>query len=337
MPSISRRGLLYGAGVSAALATGAFGVGRAFADSIEDTPRFDLSTDAIKTRFFEKPLKSGNVMQSFGFDDTRDRVYLAQVMDAKGGPGDHNKLGNLCVNQATVDGKVTGSMYLRGFGHGVGIGVEPDADGVVVWVEGDAYDAGGDFTFGRKIARVRFKAGADVKYADVPERDRFDPVPGATALTPALDLEYGRIGVKYNEAGKVRFRVYDFAEFKNRNFTPLAEFDKPEDIANRVYFQGWTLFGRYLYTLEGSNWGNQGSVYPDGNVFLSSVDIETGRMSQHSITRAAKFFKYREPEGMAVRRRKPGDPRSAVIHFGLASGNKGDRLATLYTKPAFVG
>ncbi|MGH8875959.1 MAG: hypothetical protein ACRD0P_01225 [Stackebrandtia sp.] len=336
MSHISRRGLLYGAGLSVATASGVLGAGRAFADTIEDTPRFDLATDAIRTELFEKPLTSVTVMQSFAFDDTRSHVYIAQLMDSNGGGGDHNKQGDLCVNRTGPDGRATGSMYLRGFGHGVGLAVEPDGDGAFIWLEGDAHDTGGDFTFGRKIVRVRFSDGGDTSYADVPEADRFDPVPGAEALTPSIDLEYGRLAVKYNEGGTVKFRVFGLEDFKAKKFDAIAAFDKPDEVANGVYFQGWALFGRYLYALEGSNWGSQGSVYPDGNVYLSCIDIETGEVMQRAITRAAKFFEYREPEGLAVRRHSPGDPLSAVIHFGLASGNVGDRRATLYTKPAFV-
>lgn len=59
-----------------------------------------------------------------------------------------------------------------------------------------------------------------------------------------------------------------------------------------VTFQGYTMFGKYLYTLDGT--GHQDPA--DINSYVTAIDMNTGKVVQRSLTKAGKTLFYREPE-----------------------------------------
>lgn len=311
--------------------------------SLPASKRFDLSADAMRTDVFEKALWNVTVMQSFAFDDVHQRIYAAQVMQ----PGvqlaeprtytgtERAGKGDLCITELDMTGNRLGQMYLLGFGHGVSIGVEPVDGGAYLWAETDGANYGGANTWGTKVARFPFVAGEVLTTAS--RIDKYDPVPDGDHMTVAVDNQHGLIGVKYNLGESIKYSVYQLDQFKARQFTPLATVTQPDVVApGDVPFQGWAIYGQYLYLLDGSAYGTYGSTPPDGNTYLTSYDLVANEVVQRNITRAAASLEHREPEGMAVRRNAPGDANSAVLCFGLASGTTGARKATIYEKRVLV-
>lgn len=337
--------LLGASGVAAVGVAGTFvGMRASLAEAgLPASKRFNLAADAMRTAVFEKSLWNVTVMQSFAFDDVRQRIYTAQVMQ----PGvqlaeprtytgtERAAKGDMCISELDMAGNRLGQMYLLGFGHGVSIGVEPGDGGPYLWTETDGANYGGKDTWGTKIARFPFVNGAVLTKAS--PIDKYDPVPGATHLTVAVDNQHGLIGVKHKVGETIKYSVYQLDQFKARQFTPLVTVDQPGVVApNGVPFQGWAVYGQYLYMLDGSAYGTYGSTPPDGNTYLTSYDLAANKVVQRSITRAASGLEHREPEGMAVRRNQPGDANSAVLCFGLASGATGARKATIYEKRVLV-
>ena len=62
--------------------------------------------------------------------------------------------GDLCITRLGWGGTIIGGMYLKGFGHGVSIGVEPADTSACLWTETDSVPDGSDTDFGTKIART---------------------------------------------------------------------------------------------------------------------------------------------------------------------------------------
>ena len=63
-------------------------------------------------------------------------------------------------------------------------------------------------------------------------------------------------------------------------------------------FQGYTVLGNYLYTLDGTGHADPADI----NSYVTATDMNTGKVVQRSLTRAGKTLLYREPEGMMVYR-----------------------------------
>ncbi|MDI2125107.1 hypothetical protein [Yinghuangia seranimata] len=341
-----RRTVLRAVAAVAALGAGAGGVAAACSDpadqpapeavppsaperpTVPDSVRFDLAAPATEL-FRERPLAGRDtVMQSFAFDDAGRRVFAAQIRD--------RAAGDLTLTRLTWDGVVDGAMVLEGFGHGTQIGVERVANDVFVWVESHAAQSEGA-GWGRRVSRVKFR-DRDTVESGGKHAPSFDLVPDAWGLSCSVDTAYGQMAVRYNTGGSIRYRVYDLAEVRSGRRTPRCELpappmhptaDEPEPSA-----QGFALFGRYLYTLEGTAYGAPGSVAPVGNTYLTCTDLSVpgGRVAAVRTVRDGADLRFREPEGVAVQRPAgPGGPARLV--FGLASyaGSATDpeRLATL--------
>ncbi|MBT2529858.1 Teichoic acid biosynthesis protein C (Precursor) [Streptomyces sp. ISL-99] len=296
--------------------------------------RIDLAVPSTRWHW-KKPLRHTTVLQSFAFDDSRQRLYVLQVM--QGGiklPGEsraytgteRRQRGDMCLNQLDFSGTRLGHMYLLGHGHGVGMGVERDAAGATwIWTEADARvaESGG---FGRGITRFRF-VDRQVRRSSA-ETTRY-PVPGSTANQPSVDMSRKRIAVRHRTGGKVRYRVFSLAHAVAGNFSkPLHDFAQaPAHPDADVDFQGFALHGNYLYQLAGEAYGTANPPSGHGNTYVSCIDIRTGSLVQRSRTEAGYSLDYREPEGLAVRR--TSKPR---LCMGFASGEVGARRYSIYYK-----
>jgi len=320
-PKFSRRGMLR-AGGAALLATGAAGaltVGKASA-AVPASKRFDLSKPSYDV--FRKVMldERHHAMQGMAFDTANRRMFIAQVRD--GSSGD-----DLCVNRLDESGKITGTMHLDNAGHGVSIGVEPKGSDSFVWVECDS-DAGDDSGRGTALARFKFvdgEAPSEVK--------KF--FTGSDTITCATDPVNSRILVRRKESGRMTYRLYDFSsmDIENGTFTDeLAKITQPKLGDGSVTFQGYAVFGSYLYTLDGDGHADAADI----NSFVTGTDLNTGKVVQRSLTKAGKSLIFREPEGMAITRTSGGEVR---LCFGFASrtsvGNI-NRYANVFHKNVLV-
>ena len=170
---LSRRALLLGAAGAGALAV----PGTAHA-AVPPSKRFDLTTPS-PTLLWRRPLRSGTwIMQSFAWDDTRQEIYFVQVEAG-------SKSGDLVVTRTTATGRHLGWMALRGFGHGVAIGVEPYKGAVYLWTESKADPKSG---FGTRIARFKFVNGKTIKPTSAGVLDRTPKLPNLKKNPqPAID------------------------------------------------------------------------------------------------------------------------------------------------------
>ncbi|WP_406329893.1 hypothetical protein [Streptomyces sp. NBC_00203] len=101
------------------------------------TQRFDLT--APSTMLLREVWLSGTrVLQSFAFDNTRGHIFAVQLVDGSLQlPGetqtysgnDRTANEDLCLIRLDTSGRILGTMYLRGFGHGVQISVESTNSG----------------------------------------------------------------------------------------------------------------------------------------------------------------------------------------------------------------
>ncbi|MFE7269786.1 Teichoic acid biosynthesis protein C (Precursor) [Streptomyces sp. NPDC057623] len=279
---------------------------------------FDLSTPAERWLWKKDTLKEPTILQSFAFDEANKHLYVLQL--TRGG----STAGDLCLNKLDLRGKRLGHMYLRGFGHGVSMGVQHTSDGTVwIWTEADA--EGG---YGRGVTRFRFADGAVRTREDVKVRH---PIPGSTHNQPSLCPDSRRIAVRHRVDDKPRYRIWDLDAFVARDYSaPVADF--PQTGAHpdpKVPFQGYVLHGDHLYQLAGTAYdAKTNPPAKRGNVHLSCLDSRTGRLLDRQRTEAGHSLDHREPEGLAVRR--GSEPR---LCLGLASGQEGARRFSVYYKP----
>ncbi|WP_333776768.1 phage baseplate protein [Streptomyces sp. IBSBF 3136] len=278
----------------------------------------DLAAPAVCRLRERATLQEPTVLQSFAFDEVHRHLYVLQV--ARGGLAD----GDLCLNRLDMEGRRLGHMYLKGFGHGVSMGVQNDPDGTVwIWTEADALHG-----FGRGVTRFRFAAGATRTSRDVKIRY---PVEGSRNNQPTLCTATRRLAIRYRLENVPRYRVWDLAAFVARDYgDPLA--DLPQTGAHpdpTVPFQGYALHGDHLYQLAGSAYdARTNPPAHHGNTYLSCLDIRTGALLAAHRTGAGHTLSHREPEGLAVRH--TGGPR---LYLGFASGAPGARRFSLYCKP----
>ena len=281
------------------------------------TERFDLCVPAVRW-LWKKTLHEGTVLQSFAFDEAHQHLYVLQL--AAGGA----ESGDLCLNRLDYEGALLGHMHLKGFGHGVSMGVQNADDGEVwIWTEAAAENG-----YGQGVTRFRFFDGAVRTREDVKVRR---PIPGSTHNQPSVCMASRRIAVRHRVDDEPRYRIWDLDAFVARDYSePLADF--PQTGAHpdpKIPFQGYALHGDHLYQLAGTAYdAKTNPPAKRGNAHLSCLDIRTGELLDRQRTEAGYSLDHREPEGVAVRR--GSEPR---LCLGLASGQEGARRFSIYYKP----
>lgn len=317
MSELSRRALLRaGGGLAATTALGGAGIALAApaAATVPESEYFDITKPSYEL-FRDKMLhESHHVMQSFTFDNVNRRLFVAQIQN--GSSGD-----DLCINQLDFDGNRVGAMHLDGAGHGVSIGVEPVGADSYIWMECDS-DSTGDTGRGTALARFKFVDGG------TPSPRKF--LTGSKTITCATDPIHERIVVRRNEGGTMHYSLYPLAAAAAGDFSsPLAHFAEPD--LNGV-FQGYTIYGQYLYTLDGTGHADPADI----NSYVTRIDMNTGAIKTRFLTRAGESLVYREPEGMAIYRTVAGQTR-LFLGFGSRDSIGGvNRYANLYYKNAIV-
>lgn len=315
---LSRRALLRAGGGFAASAA-LFGTGVALAGpaaaAVPDSPYFDIGKKSYDLFRGAMLHESHHVMQGFTFDNVNRRLFIAQIRN--GSSGD-----DLCVNQVDFHGNLIGAMHLDGAGHGVSIGVEPVGTDSYIWMECDSDRTDTDGR-GTALARFKFVNGA------TPSPQKF--LTGSKTITCATDPVYQRIAVRRNEGGVMHYSVYSLADAAAGDFSaPLTRFAQPP--LGEV-FQGYTIYGKYLYTLDGSGHADPADI----DSYVTRIDMNTGTVEDRELTRAGGTLVYREPEGMAIYRTVAGEPR---LFLGFASRDTLDginRYANIFYKNVLVG
>ncbi len=212
-------------------------------------------------------------------------------------------------------------MYLKGFGHGGTIGVDPDGRAAELWTEWDAHPGSG---YGRGVARIAYAEGS-VLHTDRAAPAVFRPKPGTTGNYPAIDLTTGRLLLRYLKKGKPRYALYDLEDFAARQFDPLADFAQP-GTELRLPYQGMAVRGDYAYQLLGSAYGPKNPRPSGGNTRLFCIDMRSGEVVQQGRILAGKALNPREPEGLAV----IGSAAAPRLCMGFATGAARARAYSLY-------
>ncbi|MFZ3473587.1 signaling protein [Streptomyces sp. 4.24] len=337
--SFSRRTLLFAGGAMAAGITASSLVwGRhPEADEPEESQplvgAFDMRTGSM--RLEPSPLFYATGPQSFAFDDANGLIYALQTVAGDIQLPDENKpvsstdrkrSGDMCLIQLSNSGEFLGHMILRGFGHGISFGVEPVDGRTNIWVEGKSEGKSG---YGRSVARVRFKDGSVLDSSDSGVR-HFDPLPGASHVTPALDLPGERMLVSHEEDGEQRFVVYGKADFLAERTGHAQPLEDGVQVKGEEFFQGCVLHGDFVYVLTGGPYtGKEGNNPPGsgGNTYITAIDVRTGQtQARHHVT-VAPDLPHREPEGIAVSSAGP----APALCIGFSVKAKDHRQLTVYS------
>jgi hypothetical protein len=285
---------------------------------VPTSPRFDLTQPSYDL-FRKRSLVQGTVMQSFTFDIVNRRLFVAQLRSGAASAAN----GNLCVMQLDFAGNRLGHMFLNGFGHGVSIGVEPVGATSFLWTEVDSVNSRGT-----RLARFPFRSGQTLdRTSSVLRKHR--PIPGADTVTCATDPVNERLVMRYRLNGAFRYAAYALADIRAGAYDrKLADIAQPAGLGT---FQGYAVFGRYVYMLDGDSYSS--SNPRPGNAHVSSVDLNGGGSFVRVPTNAGGSLDYREPEGMAVYRTAAGQTR---LFLGFASGSTGARKANIFYKNVLV-
>ena len=270
-----------------------------------------------------KPLADVTVMQSIAFDSANQRLFTGQLR-----AGSPSSSGDLTLTQLTLAGDVVGHMYLSGFGHAVSIGAETVGRTTYLWTETDVDTANAR---GRQIARFRWQDGATLT-KDSPGLRSWKPVADGAVFTPSVDQQHGRIGIRHTLADGFHINVYSLAAARAGDFSRvLASFKQPTMTAG-IDFQGWALYGSYVYLWEGEAYA--GTFDPAlATSKLWAYDINKGEVVESVKILDGADLVYREAEGVGVYVDPLGCPR---LCFGFASGVTGDRRANLFYRDTLV-
>ena len=213
-------------------------------------------------------------------------------------------------------------MILRGFGHGVSIGVEPYEGAVHLWTEWKADPKSG---FGTRIARFKFVNGKTVKPTSASVLDRTPRLPNLKQNPqPAIDPLYNRLLVRFRDgSNRPRVAAFSLADARAGRLGPanvLAEQALPDHPASSPG-QGFTGLGQYVYLISGAR--------SKDDTLLHWVDLRSGRRGAFHTRAGRSLLKdEREPEGIAVQL-VSGRPR---LVFGFSSGSAPDRRTSLFYK-----
>lgn len=286
--------------------------------TVPASQRFDLSQPSSE-RFREVTLhETHHAMQGMAYDNVNRRLYIVQARN--GTDGD-----DLCINQLSIDGTPTGHMHIDNAGHGVSIGAEPVGSSTYIWMECDS-DAHTPDGRGTALARFKFVNGASPSGVQ-----KF--LTGSKTITCATDPENKRLLVRRNESGSMHYSLFPLASAAAGDFgSPLAHFAQPQLGDGSVTFQGYTVLGQYLYTLDGTGHEDPADI----NSYVTAIDMNTGKVVQRSFTHAGDSLFFREPEGMMVYRTVDDVLR---LCFGFASRpsmTSTSRYASVYFKDVLI-
>jgi hypothetical protein len=130
----------------------------------------------------------------------------------------------------------------------------------------------------------------------------------------------------------MHINVYSLAAARAGDFSNvLASFKQPAMTAG-IDFQGWALYGSYVYLWEGEAYAGA----PDPELATSKLwcyDINSGQVVESIRVLDGAELVHREAEGLAV---YAGPDGKARLYFGFASGVAGDRRANLFYRSNLI-
>ncbi|MFI8962877.1 hypothetical protein ACIGO8_12220 [Streptomyces sp. NPDC053493] len=282
-----------------------------------------------------RPLHNGTVMQSFAVEPASGDVFVLQVMDGGIRLADEpaaldyptrKTRGDLCLTRLGTTGTITGHMYLRGFGHGVSLGVENRAGQIWLWTEAESTPNSKNEGYGTAVVSFRYADGDVVDSGTARHTPAYTPDPAARFLTPAVDHSANELILRYTLDGGTHWARYDLAKAAAGVWEQIQRIT-PAIPADGTDFQGYASHAGVLYTLKGQSL--ETAPLP-GNTWLTAFDWATGAQLDHQHVTAAPGLVWREPEGMAVSVRD-GVPH---LHFGFACENPGPRTCTVLSLSA---
>jgi hypothetical protein len=301
--------------------------------SVPTTSRFDL-TDNAAAVFTKKSLyDTYHVMQSFAWDNSHGYVYTVQVegSDTAGTWDQHWANGDLTLTKLSADGTtIAGHMYLRGFGHGVSIGVEPVGTSVYLWTEVDSVPNSEGSGRGTKLGRFLYSDGTTLDHTSS-AITKYTLISGVTQVTPSVDMVAGRLTMRYlTSSNQFRLALYDLASVKAGGTTALCDIAIPSGLGT---FEGYTSYGSYIYLYTGTAYSDTNPS--PGNTELYSFDWNTGAQIQQAHTDAFGSQIYREPEGMSIQL-VSGVPRLVFGFSSSVSATDGHRVTSIAYKALMI-
>jgi len=288
--------------------------------SHEDSKLFDIAVEP-EAFILEKTVRDKTVMQSIAFDNVNKHVYVLQVMGGDQTVGDEtvaaswqkrSSQGDLTLTQLDYEGNQLGHMHLKGFGHGISMGVEMEDDTAYIWLETDAVSDGSN-GWGDKLARITFE-DRGLLDAETDDLDTYVLIDNADHTTVNIDQAYDLLTMRYRLDGEFYYSVFPLEEVKNESYDPIYTVKQPDDIGT---FQGFVSHGSYLYLLEGNETDDSG-----GNTYVYSIDLETEEILDKQFIEAGMDLPFREPEGMGISIPDLDEPEEALLHFGFASEHR---------------
>jgi hypothetical protein len=306
--------------------------------AVSSSHRFDLTADSNPfnegaTAFRSKVLKNPySKIQAIGFDYVNNDVYLVQTTGAeKDGNSEsyHLAHGDLTIVKTNLSGTMSSYMYLNNCGHGAGIGVQTNGSDTEpwIWLECDPLLASNGDAFGTKIFRFVWAPNTELTFgSSTPHTHNLKP--GTTINNPSIDIAYNNLALRYHDSSNViRYAIYDIDQIISGPYTSWVEFPQPNIVNTAGTFQGFALFGEYLYTLNGSSepsgtcpgTQSEGEDYP---ITLTAINVNNGDTWQSQLN-AGYTIGEREPEGMAIYMDTSGALSSALLCFGLAGYTDG--------------
>ncbi|MFD0369746.1 hypothetical protein [Streptomyces sp. NPDC059071] len=277
-----------------------------------------------------RPLHNGTVMQSFAVDPVTGDVYVLQIMegglrlDDEAAAVDYptrKAQGDLCLTRLDQAGAIRGHMYLRGFGHGVNLGVENRAGEVWLWTEAASTPNSKNEGYGTAVVSFAYADGDVVDSGTARHSPAYTPDPAARFITPTVDHSANELVLRYYLGGVTTFARYDLARATAGDWQAIQRIT-PDIPADGTDFQGYASHAGVLYTLKGQSLD---AVPLPGNTYITAFEWATGAQLDHRHVTAGPGLAWREAEGMAVSVRD-GVPH---LHFGFACEDPGPRTCTI--------
>ncbi|MFB7368520.1 hypothetical protein ACFC0D_01530 [Streptomyces sp. NPDC056222] len=281
-----------------------------------------------------RPLKNATVMQSFGIEPVSGDIFALQLMEgALQLPGEPSAIngatrserGDLCLTRLSPSGSITGYMYLRGFGHGVNLGVENRNGAIWLWTETDSTpnSANPPEGFGKAVTSFEFRTGTVLDHGSSLHTPPYTPDPAARFITPTIDRSANELVLRFSLNGGTHYERYDLAKAAAGDWEPIQRLTPALPAGT---FQGFASHSGVLYTWQG--WGLNKVAWPGDN-YLTAFEWATGTMLDRQHITAGPGLDHREPEGITVSVRN-GVPH---LHFGYAC-DPGPRTCTIMSLSA---
>lgn len=276
---------------------------------LEETPLVDIREQTPTLMVSEQYLIHASVLRDFVIVD--GEIYYIQRNDSQ--PSD------LVLHHLDESGNTDEWMNLIGFGGGVSISAEREADGKwYLWVESN----GNASSEGQTLSRIPYEPGTTYQ-SQGGQTWYFDQTEGA--VYASVDQENGLVCVRTTCNAGYRFTYYDYESMiAGEELIPLyvrelsmltTALDKSVNPTGAGVgehnFRGFAVSGQYIYQYYGT---------AKSSILLAVYDIHGNGVYVHKVTEFSDMV-FREPDGMYI--------ADGKVHLGVTSGDSGDRRANI--------